>query len=104
MYFAAAGFKILCYWIISINRCFIAGSVASRDNDIDECRPGVQLRLIKADQILDQTRTDAFGDFKFDGLPPNSGVYCIGIFKEGGRGASVAVSLKTSLFAGTIWI
>jgi hypothetical protein len=64
----------------------------------------VKVRLIKADQILDQTRTDAFSDFKFDGLPPNSGAYRIGIFKEGEGGTSIAVNLKTSLSLGTIWI
>ena len=69
-----------------------------------KCQPGVQVRLIKADQIMDQTRTDAFGDFKFDGLPANSGAYRIGIFKEGWEGASLALNLKDSLSVGTIWI
>ena len=86
------------------SRCFIAGSVASRKDDIKECLAGVQMRLIKADQILDQTRTDEFGDFKFDRLPPNSGAYRIGIFRKGEGGASTVVNLKTSLSIGTIWI
>lgn len=86
------------------NRCFIAGSVAVRTSDVEECLPDVKVRLIKADQILDQTRTDGFGDFKFDGLPANSGAYRIGIFKEGEEGTSIAVNLKTSLSLGTIWI
>jgi Fe-S-cluster-containing dehydrogenase component len=86
------------------NRCFIAGSVAGSTDDLEECLPDVKVRLIKADQILDQTRTDAFGDFKFDGLPPNSGAYRIGIFKKGERGTSIAVNLKTSISLGTIWI
>lgn len=86
------------------NRCFIAGSVASRTDGLEECLPDAQVRLIKADQIVDQTRTDAFGDFKFDGLPPDSGAYRIGIFKQGQGGTSIAVNLKTSLALGTIWI
>jgi Fe-S-cluster-containing dehydrogenase component len=86
------------------NRCFITGSVAGRKGDLEECLPDVKVRLIKADQILDQTRTDAFGDFKFDELPPNSGAYRISIYKEGQEGTSIAVNLKTSLSLGTIWI
>jgi Fe-S-cluster-containing dehydrogenase component len=86
------------------NRCFIADSVAGRTGDLEECLPDLNVRLIKADQVLDQTRTDAFGDFMFEGLSPNSGAYRIGIFKDGEGGTSIAVNLKSSLSLGTIWI
>ncbi len=96
--------RVLYKNLFRFNRCFIAGTVAVRTDGLEECLPDVQVRLLKADQILDQIRTDAFGDFKFDGLLPNSGAYRIGIFKEGEGGTSIAVNLKTSLSLGTIWI
>jgi Fe-S-cluster-containing dehydrogenase component len=86
------------------NRCFIAGSVAGRAEGVEACLPDVEVTLFKADRMVDRTRTDGFGDFKFDGLPPRSGNYRIGIGNEGQGRASIAVNLETSLSLGTIWI
>lgn len=50
---------------------FVAGSVV-RDGD---CVAQAEVQLLRADEPLGRTRTDAFGDFRVDGLAPRSGRY-----------------------------
>lgn len=83
---------------------FIAGSVATRRDDIEECLPGVRVQLAKEGRVLDQVFTDAFGDFKFDGLPLGSGAYRIRIGDQNRGGRSLDADLGTSLSIGTVWL
>ena len=85
-------------------QCFVAGSVAGRRNSLEECLEGIDVQLIKDGQALAHAVTDAFGDFKFDRLSPDSGDYHLDICKDGSTKASVDVTLSTSLSVGTIWI
>lgn len=57
-----------------LERCdsvFVAGSVV-RDGD---CVAEAEVQLLRGEEPLACTRTDAFGDFRVDGLPPRSGRY-----------------------------
>jgi Fe-S-cluster-containing dehydrogenase component len=62
-----------------IDHCFIGGSVAARQGGQTDCVSGASVQLRKSGTLLAQAVTDAFGDFKFDGLPGNSGDYEVGI-------------------------
>ena len=86
------------------NRCFIAGSVATKQNGTEDCLAGATVTLNKAPNLVRSTETDAFGDFKFDGLPKDSGAYRIEIACEDGRGTELAVSLTDSCAIGTVWV
>lgn len=55
--------------------CFIGGSVVTAANGMVDCAEGVSARLLRAGQVLGVAISDAFGDFKFDGLEPDSGEY-----------------------------
>ena len=66
------------------NTCFIAGALAYRDFDADQSLyPGgmekaaqeASVRLIKDECTIAEVKTDFFGEFKFDRIPPDSGVY-----------------------------
>jgi Fe-S-cluster-containing dehydrogenase component len=84
--------------------CFIAGSLATRRNSVEECLSGERVQLIRAGRVLKQVVSDEFGDFKFDGLPPDSGAYQIDIGDQSHGGASVEVTVNKSISIDTIWV
>ncbi len=86
------------------NRCFIAGSVATTKDGTEDCVAGAAVTLTLAPTLVRHTETDAFGDFKFDGLAKESGEYCIAIACTDGRRAERFVNLVESVSIGTVWI
>ena len=58
---------------------FLSGSVVSSTNDVSDCVGDAKVILCKGEEELATTTTDFFGDFKFDGLRPNSGQYTLKI-------------------------
>lgn len=64
---------------------FVAGSVVSAG--AAECVEGAEIELLHDGRTVARTLTDAFGDFRFDGLPPNSGVYQL-IARHGQQGSA----------------
>jgi Fe-S-cluster-containing dehydrogenase component len=63
--------------------CFIAGSVAVEKNQVIDCAAGAAVILFRDNRRIADTLTDAFGDFRFDGLASNSNEYRIDIAMEG---------------------
>lgn len=61
------------------DHCFIAGSVTALVGDRMECVGDAEVSLWRTDAKVGSTVTDAFGDFKFDALPPDSGAYLVRI-------------------------
>ena len=55
------------------SKCFIGGSVTVARDGVVDCLPEAQVRLRVGGQEVASTKTDTFGDFKFDGLEPSSG-------------------------------
>lgn len=55
--------------------CFIAGSVSYANNDVKECASNAKVCLLNAEDLVAETHTDFFGDFKFDKIPKESGKY-----------------------------
>jgi hypothetical protein len=49
-----------------------------------DCVAGATVRLLKDDQVVVQTTGDNDGDFKFDRLDENSGVYSVEVSACGG--------------------
>ena len=84
---------------------FIGGSVAARVGTREECVQGAEVTLLgegqkrKARQI-----TDAFGDFRFDGLAEGSGRYAILIEHAGYEPQRVEVDLETTACLGIIFL
>jgi Fe-S-cluster-containing dehydrogenase component len=83
--------------------CFIAGSVAVERDGISDCAQGATVTLIK-DSEKRQVPTDTFGDFKFDGLKENSGIYHIEISYEDREVKSLEVEVDKSVSLGTVWV
>lgn len=84
------------------NRVFIGGSVVTKKGDIVDCAQGAKISLLQEKKRLDQVVTDAFGDFKFDRLPANSGTYVVEIETEGNSSKQISLELNKSINLGTI--
>ena len=57
--------------------CFIGGAVVMQQDDLVDCVEGAGVRLLREDKLLAETQTDVFGEFRFDGLSPNTGSYVV---------------------------
>ena len=83
-------------------QCFIGGNVAFVIDEIVECAEGAEVVLIKDSKEVGRAITDNYGDFKFDHLEENSGLYSLEVsFRDHGKKV-VQVDLATSVFLGTI--
>lgn len=93
-------------WYRNLERfdaCFIGGSISMMRNAVMDCLEGagVELRQ-RAGAMMATTTTDAFGDFRFDGLAPDSGSYEIRI-AAGELIRALAVTLGSeSIYLGEI--
>ena len=81
---------------------FVGGSIVGKLNGALECIEGAEVTLSLGDQILAKAKTDAFGDFKCDGLMQASGQYNVQISCKGFTPASVVAKAGSSTFLGEI--
>lgn len=56
---------------------FVAGTVLAARQGVRGVVIGAQVRLLQSGQVLQTTKTDLFGDFKFDGLASGSGFFLV---------------------------
>ena len=84
------------------DRVFIAGSIADEADGVSDCVAGAKVRLSCNGASLGGTVTDAFGDFRFDGLEPNSGTFKISIELDGVWQEIAAPRLGQSLNLGVL--
>jgi Fe-S-cluster-containing dehydrogenase component len=83
--------------------CFIAASVAIERGGIVDCAAGAAVTLFQDDRKIAEAITDAFGDFKLDGLQGGSAGYRVDIVLEGyGRRALGLERLDASVNLGTV--
>jgi Fe-S-cluster-containing dehydrogenase component len=85
-------------------RCFIGGSIAVTKNGISDCAEGVRITLMKDSEIVNETLSDNYGDFKFDNLEENSGEYEIEISLEGYSKKRIKINLATSTNLGCLYL
>ena len=84
-------------------KCFIGGSVAVQVEGKNECAEGAKVTLAgPANEKIDESVTDNYGDFRFDDLEENSGKYTLEVVYQDYEKKTLEVDLKTSLNVGTI--
>jgi Fe-S-cluster-containing dehydrogenase component len=88
--------RILYRNLHRVTKHFLAGSVFERSKGIPDCVEGAQVRLLKDDIEIGTAITDAFGDFKFDRLDPESGRYRVWIHHTSLGTATAEVTLSTA--------
>lgn len=88
--------------LFRFDRCFIAGSVAYAHDGRHDCARGARVVLSRGGETVAEASADAFGDFKFDRLDPQSGGYQVTVSLEGYRAESVGVELGGSQSLGIL--
>lgn len=92
-------------WYRNLRRfdhCFIGGTVSRTTDKVTDCVAGASVELHQNDRLVMRATTDAFGDFRFDGLAPSSGDYEIRV-RHGSAWRTVAVRLREdSVYLGEI--
>ncbi len=83
--------------------CFIGGAVSAEANGRVDCVVGAKVILVHADKTVDETLTDGFGDFRFDGLAEGGGSYHVEVEHALGR-ASATCTLGESVYLGELRI
>ena len=84
------------------DHCFIGGTVSRTSDGVRDCVAGASVELYQNDSLVMSSTTDAFGDFRFDGLAPASGDYEVRV-RHGSDRRTVAVRLREdSVYIGEI--
>lgn len=65
------------------DRAFVGGSLLTREGEEMACVAGARVELRLGGELVSRTISDAFGDFRFDDLPPDGVTYQIGIECDG---------------------
>src|SRR5438876_1275727 len=66
------------------SKCFIGGTLSAEAGGVVDCIEGARVRLFKDAHIVAETVSDTYGDFKFDRLDENSGMYVLEISRPDG--------------------
>ncbi len=85
-----------------VNGHFVSGAVVGTVKGVTECIEGAEVALIADGKTIAAARTDAFGDFKFDGLTRTSGDYTVKVTRQGFPPASAAAKAGASTYLGEI--
>ena len=83
-----------------MEKAFVGGTVVTSRTGVEECVAGAQVALAKNGVSVGQATTDAFGEFRIDGLDPGSGEYELTVSDGGAAVARRTISLGESLYAG----
>lgn len=68
-----------------MTQCFAGATLVHQVKGVEECASGVDVVLTQGGREIGRTKTDTFGEFKFDRLAPGSGSYRIEASGAGGR-------------------
>lgn len=81
---------------------FIGGTVIKTVDGVTDCVADAKIRLLSSGSVIGEAVTDAYGEFKIDGLPPESGLYGVVIEIDGREHKRVDVKLGKSVYLGRI--
>jgi len=82
--------------------CFVGGTLSAEINGVVDCVEGANLRLLKDGQMIAETASDNYGDFRFDRLAENSGRHILEIAAPGCPKKTMDVMLGESINIGEI--
>lgn len=86
------------------SKCFIGGSIIAKIKGVVECIPGAEVNLKRDGKTINTTKSDTFGDFKFDKIEPNSGEYQVEIIHLEHGSAKSTVNVTDSKYLGSVMI
>jgi hypothetical protein len=68
-----------------MTKCFVGGSVVAMRGGVEECAAGAEVVLTQEGREVGRAPTDAFGEWKIDGLEPDSRGYRVEATAASGR-------------------
>jgi tetrathionate reductase subunit B len=83
-------------------KCFIGGAISTKIGNSVECVEGARVQLRKGNEVVAETTSDNYGDFKFDQLVENAGTYLIEISAADGTRKVIETKLGVSINLGEI--
>jgi Fe-S-cluster-containing dehydrogenase component len=81
---------------------FIGGTLIRTIDGVTDCVAGAKVSLEHGGTVVGETVTDAYGEFKLDGLAPNSGTYRVSFEVDGSVAKQLDVDLADSTYIGRI--
>jgi Fe-S-cluster-containing dehydrogenase component len=81
---------------------FVGGTVIKTVDGVTDCVANANIRLESNGAVVGEAVTDAYGEFKIDGLPPDSGRYGVVIEAEGSAPVRLDAELGKSVYLGRI--
>jgi Fe-S-cluster-containing dehydrogenase component len=81
---------------------FIGGTIIRTVDGVTDCVADAKIRLLSSGSVVGEALTDAYGEFKIDGLPPDSGLYGVVIEVGGREQKRLDVKLGKSVYLGRI--
>ncbi len=85
-----------------IDKAFIAGSLEVEVDGITDCAENIAIELFYDEKLIAKVVTDAFGDFKFDGLDCDNKAYTLYFNSASGQTQKHEVKLEKSMNLGNI--
>jgi Fe-S-cluster-containing dehydrogenase component len=82
--------------------CFIGGTLSAARDEVVDCVEGAAIRLLKDGVAVAETKSDNYGDFKFDRLSEGSGRYSVEIAATDLPKKVIEVALGVSTHIGEI--
>jgi Fe-S-cluster-containing dehydrogenase component len=83
-------------------KCFVAGTLTAITNGVVDCLEGAAITLKKDSEVVAETSSDNYGDFKIDHLENESGAYQLEIKPTTQDSKIVEFTLGESTFLGEI--
>jgi Fe-S-cluster-containing dehydrogenase component len=83
-------------------REFVGGTIVKTVAAVTDCVADARVKLERSGTVVGEATTDAFGEFKIDGLEPDSGRYRVVIEVEGRVTKRLDVDLGKSVYLGRI--
>jgi len=81
---------------------FVAGTLVGVEGPHEVCVAGARATLLHNGARVGEATSDAFGDFRFDALPPGSGAYSLDITADGYRRRTIDFELAKSCWLGEV--
>lgn len=82
--------------------CFVGGTLVATRNGVEDCVAGARIELTRDGQAAGTAESDAFGEFRIDGLARDSGTCDIAITAPGMHVHRATATLGESVYLGFI--
>ncbi|MEM9107292.1 MAG: 4Fe-4S dicluster domain-containing protein [Pseudomonadota bacterium] len=87
-----------------VTHAFLGGTVKIFRNGVEDCVEGATVVLRKNGEVVAELKTDAFGDFKFDGLAGQGEELTVTVEPPDGEPVRRKITLESSHYLGAIEI